>query len=461
MNKYFKILKVYLYNPAFAILAAIFFMGAIVSRIGIRYGWFEIAEDTMTMLFVFTAWLLFLFGVIVKRQFANHRASLLPNYRGAHLAVMVLIYLSFLAAAYFWEIGVKPNPVFKITSTELVGIYLSCLFMSLLIVYFGYLSIGMVLFLAYFVVLVLAGQTQSVIDFLGQSLETRGSLVIGTIVVAFFFVVRLLTLKEGMFEYSFLFSWPQRDFVSNQLRVSQVFVSITDWFRKILGIKERVLNIPVYPHRKGLLSRALHWDYIERSELKGVLVLLVVLTPGYLYFVAHYPALHKFYKTPYLNFLLYAIAPVLITICGRYKQMAYLGYDLLKPIRKSEFMKERGIILGQDFLSYWLLFVMYFAVLPNKILMPEILGTVKLWNYLLLTFGYGFLTLAWIAYMATLDNPKSVIINGISLCILSQMQFMGSGIFTAELMAISAFLSFAGAGLLTRAAYKKWCQMEF
>ena len=460
MNRYSNILKLYCYNPTFTILAGIFFFGAILSRIGIHYNLFNITEDTMTMLFVFTVWLAFVFGVLIKRQFANHRASLLPHYRGAHLMMAVLIYLVFLAAAYLWEIGTAPNPILKITSSELMGIYLACLFMSILIIYFGYLSIGIVLFLAYFVVLVIAGQTQVVIDFLGESSGTHNALAIGTGALILFFGFRLMKLKEEMFEYSFLFSWPQKDLVRNQLRFSQVFVSLTDQIRKLLRIKRRALNISAYPRTKNILSRALHWDYIERTELKGVVILLVLLTPCYLYFVKNYPALHKF-TTPYSNFLLYAVAPVLITICGRYKQMAYLGYDLLKPIRKSQFFQERGIILFQDFLVYWFLFTVYFAVLPSKILMPAVLMTPKFWIYLLLTGTYGFLTLVWIVYMAALTSPRAVIINGISLCILTQMQFMLAGALSTEAMIINAVLSFLGGALLTSVAYKKWCLAEF
>ena len=458
-RKFMNILKLYLYNPIFLILASIYFIGAFISRAGIHYGISGIAEDMMTMVFVFSVWLAFVFGVLIKRQFANHRSSLLPRYRSAHLTVAILIYFAFLVTACLWERGTVPNPILKITSAELTGIYLTCLFMSILIIYFGYLSIGIVLFLAYFVVLVMAGQSQFCIDYLGESPNTRMMLAGSTIALILFFGYRLVTLKEEMFEYSFMFSWPQKDFVRNQLKATQIFADATGRLKSVIGIKSRHPAMPTYPRAGNLISRARHWDFWDRQETTLIIILMILVTPFYMEMVRH-PFLHNFYKNPYANFLFYSIAPVLITVCGRYKQMAYLSYDLLKPVRKAQFMKERGAVLLQDFLVYWMLFVIYFAVGPNQILQPEVLATGKFWSYLFLTFSYGIMSLAWIAYMAALTSTRSVIINGILSCSLTQVEFMVVGYLPMEVMVINALVCAAGGVVLTVMAYQRWCGKE-
>ncbi|MDP2653479.1 MAG: hypothetical protein Q8Q08_05540 [Candidatus Omnitrophota bacterium] len=454
-----QILLIYLRHPVFMLLAGILVAGDFIAKTSLRFGIWDVAEDMWTLMFVMITWLAFVFGVLIKRQFANHRASLMPRHRPSHMLAAVMVYAVFIGILSICRSGLVPN--FQITPQEFAGIYMTCLFVSLLIIYLGYLSIAGILFMAYFALLVVAGQTSQVIAFLGISEMTRIVMGGSSFLLAALIVQRLLRIKEDSFEYPFLMAWPQKDLIRNQMRLTQVLTGWVESVAERCGIKSRPAALPAYPAGAGFLSRMLHWDRIEREEVKIVLVLLALTTPLYLQFIEHFSGLHKFYKSPYTNFLLYSIAPVLIAVCGRYKQAAYLGYDLLKPVRKTRFLLERGALLSMDFACYWLLFAVYFALLPAKILSPDLLTAWKLWAFLLLAGGFGFFSLQWIVYMAALTSPKKVIFNGLFSCALTQVEFMLVPHLAADDMVIHAIVWLIGATWFQKLGYDRWKGGEF
>lgn len=56
-----------------------------------------------------------------------------------------------------------------------------------------------------------------------------------------------------------------------------------------------------------------------------------------------------------------AVTPVAAVIGSHYKRLAYWGYDLLKPVKKNKYIKERGIMLLKHLFLYWIVFLSLFC----------------------------------------------------------------------------------------------------
>jgi hypothetical protein len=117
--------------------------------------------------------------------------------------------------------------------------------------------------------------------------------------------------------------------------------------------------------------------------------------------------------------------------------------------------------LFQDLGVCWLLFVVYLAILPNGILNPSFLAVGKFWAYLFLTASFGFLSLAWIVYMAALRTTRAVLINGGFSGVVTQIEFMLAAHLSAADMMIHAALWLLAAAWLLKMAYARWREAEF
>ncbi len=231
--------------------------------------------------------------------------------------------------------------------------------------------------------------------------------------------------------------------------------------KSLFRIKERVSSIPNYPREKGLLIRAKHWNYTEAVDIRWVCLLLIFASPVYVLIMKSQPTIEGFFRNAYSNFLLLAITPVLVTVGSNYKKLGYWGYDLLKPIKKNQYMKERGIILIVHLLFYWLIFSLCFAILPSFVFQPEVFDEKKYWGFMLLTGTFAFLVLSWLALLSCSSKSKVVIINGIFLSNIILFQFYFSSRFNFEaIIWLNVICVVAGLVLLSK-AYSAWCQKEF
>ena len=64
---------------------------------------YMLGDELLSFVFILGLWLMFTFGLLIKKQFANERASLLPGYRGAHIIVVlgILVFMISSTIAFF------------------------------------------------------------------------------------------------------------------------------------------------------------------------------------------------------------------------------------------------------------------------------------------------------------------------------------------------------------------------
>src|SRR3989339_1442605 len=228
MRKYAQILLLSIRNPAFLMLSLGFIASSVISKgfIKMRLGFY--ANEMFTVQFVFSLWLCFMLGLVLKRQFANHRASILPGYRAPHLVVAFLVFVFFVIVVWIWEIGTKVN--FEISSAALFGVHTTCLFMAVFIVYLGFLSIGAVLVFAYLICLLISGESFAFVEQLSNTTHFNIYIVAAIISLFVFMIIRLMKIKEDSFEYPFLLSWTEKSVLKNQLRASNLVYSFFNFF---------------------------------------------------------------------------------------------------------------------------------------------------------------------------------------------------------------------------------------
>ena len=462
-ERYKQILFLYLNNTAFVFLLGIFLVTALLSKVFYHRGYAYYAEEIFTFFFIVSLWLAFHLGLLIKRQFSTHRASLLPRYRAPHINFVFVWYFLFIFLAYLWQSGLKISlrPALEISTQGMWGIYLTCLLIALFITYVGYLSVGRILIYSYVMVLIISNQAFDVISILSNTPDLAYAIAAACVIFALFLRNRLMHLNEDSFEYGHIFSWPPRKFIIGQLKASQPIENFLSPFTKAMPIKKKIVEVPKYPRTNNIFTRAYHWDYIEHTDFKIIWILLLLLAPIFLLFISKQPALQNFSKDVYSNFLLLAMSPVLVTMGANYKRIAYWGYDLLKPVNKEEYIKEQAIILLANLFLYWFLFAVCFAILPNIIFQPELFVTKKFWGYLALTASVSFIVLCWLALLCCIRNPVLVITHGSMLSLIVMFYFYFVPGLSFEQISFHNFICLVVSFVLLNKAYRAWCEKEF
>jgi len=452
-----QIFQLYFRNPSFRILSIIFFLSALISKwlyLAHQTWW---AEDVTTVLFIVTLWLTFYMGLIVKRQLANHRASLLPGYRRQHMMCFFVLYLIYVLVIMLWRDGLRP--MIEITEHAQQGILAACLLAALGVTWIGYLSMGRIFIYFYAGILIMAKQTLYLLDIFEQAVYLKYILSAGSLLLVVGLAVRLTRLKEDHFEYGYLLAWPPRKYIVDQVKASQSISNIFDPWLKIFRVK-RAPAIPPYPRDANLFVRSRHWDYVDRMSIVSILFWMTVAAPLYMLFIQR-PEMEKFFRNVYTNFLLLTMTPVLVALGSQYKRITYWGYDLLKPVKKESYVKERGVVVLRTLFSYWIVFIVCLVLIPNYVFKPEVLHTLKFWAFFLLTGTFSFLTLTWIAYLGCESDSKRVVIHGIILASLVLIYFSLMPAFSILEMVMSNVVCLTGGVILTKLAYRGWCEQEF
>ena len=462
-NRYKQILFLYLNNLNFMALLAIFLLTAFVSKLfyHMRFGYY--AEEIFTLFFIVALWLAFQLGMVIKRQFSTHRASLLPRYRNPHINFAFVLYLVFIGVAYFWQWGLKFRiPGIEIKTHGLWAVYFTCLFIAILITYLGYLSIGRVLIYAYVFLLIFSNQSGNVISILNGANYLVYVIAAACVVFALYFRHRLLRVKEDSFEYGHIFSWPPRKFILSQIKADQRFADLISPLAKFLTfMKSKAARVSVYPRNRNIFFRSFHWNYGGRREFIQFWFLFMLITPLYLFFVVRQHGYEGFFQKIDTNFLLLAITPIAITLGTHYKYLSYLEFDVIKPVMKDVLIKERGIVLLIHLVLNWFLFALCYAVVPGIFLQPGLLVINKFWGTIALTGTFAFVVFSWISVLSCVNRPASVIAQGFLLSCLILFQFYFAPYFSWKTIVINNILCLILGSFLIRRAYKMWCQKEF
>ncbi|MBP6344251.1 MAG: hypothetical protein KA403_09960 [Candidatus Omnitrophica bacterium] len=451
-----QIVSLYLSNPTFLVLGVFFVISMVASKVLFHSGYVYYADETFSILFVASLWLAFYFGMMVKRQFANHRASLLPNYRRAHIRTGILIYLALILGGYIWMFGYRS--VVETTAQGLWGIYVTCLLIALVITWLGYLSMARTLIYAYVFLLIFANQSMNVIELLSGTDYLAGVLAAVFFVSVFFFIKRLSQVKEDDFEYDYMFSWPPRSLIINQLRASETITGALSTWIPTKG--KANLPIPQYPRRSNIFARAYHWDYTEHADFKVIWTLMLLAVPLVLLMNKNIGS-DGFTADVYSNFLLLSFSPVLITVASHYRRMAYWGYDILKPVDKKDYMRQQGVVIFTSLVLYWTLFAVCFALIPSIMNKPDVFAAWQFWLYLLYTLNFSFMVLCWLALLSCTANPIFVIMQGILLtCAALFLLYCMPG-FSADQMIANNIVCLTAGLFFCRRAYLAWCEKEF
>jgi len=462
-------LWLHLYDPVFTILFGLFIFVSVGGRIFAdvafkfipRKFYIMAGDDICTLLIVLGLWFPFVLGVHIKRQFANHRASLLPGYRSSHMFASFLFFVAFLSFGSLVTVGFQAQYDF-FPGTIFWGVYVSFWLMTILVVCLGYLSITSLLYVAYIVGILVLANNQGLVSFLSSSLTINVFIAMLTGLLVLLLGWRLLKLKEDHAEYPYLISWPQKDLIQNQLRAREVPSLLISRLKEFFHIKKGTAAIPPYSGRNNLWTRARHWDHMELAELKALGIVVLLILPLYILYLKNFGATNNFFNKTYTNFLLFSVAPVLIVITANYNKMSYWGFDLLKPILRHNFIGEHGVSLMINLVLDWAVLGFLFAVLPKLVLDVTVLRTLHFWTYLLLTLSFAFCFLAWISVMGRIVNPKAIIGHGLFFSFMTTSQFMhASTMPTVPIMLFNSFVYFACGVVLTRVAYRRWCDAEF
>lgn len=450
------VLNSYWAHPAFRMITLTLLGAMVLSRGLFLFGFY--VEDFIAVFFMCSLWLPFMIGVIAKRQLALPAASLVPGYRLAHIAVVFALYLIFILLVRLWHTGVG-IPI--LTDSENAGVILTYPFIYLVLLAAGYFSVLSVIFVLYGILLVAAGNTIPIVELLGRSDILRTTIVALTGGLVIFLWKRMMTLTQENVEYPFIITWPHKELFRNQLRSSVMPNTVGQWLAR-LPWASRGAEFSGYPQAGSIVRRACHWAATEKGELISLFLIAAAFTPFYWQFVQQNPTdrLISLATEPLKNFAVFAVTPVVLSLCLIYKKNAYIGMDLMRPVSRSSFFAERGVLLALYLLGSWLVSSLYLAIIP-RIAIIGLTMTPLLWMYFLLTGAYAFLLMAWIAYMATLNDSRRVIAHGVTILIMTQIEFM---IMPAADFALVvgniAFAVMCGI-LLSIAAWRRWSEMEF
>jgi hypothetical protein len=452
------IIWMYIRNPFFLMLTVMYVLGAIISKWMFYHGHNIVGNDICTLIFIVTIWLACIIGIIVKRQMASHRASLWPGYRKMHIFAIFFWYAVFVLIVYIWEKGLRLDIAY--TDHGFVGIYLASLFAAILITYLGYLSIGRILIYAYLLTLFVSSRSATIVFFINDHSAVNYFFISAIILLLALFVYRLRTLKEDMFEYHALLSWPPQAFIRNQMKTDS---KLQLWLRRrcpAWTAPRPLGHIPAYQSLMSFESRLRHWLFFEENEFRQIGSFLMFFTPVYLTIICLFDKTHEFFMIPYNSFLLLTVGPILLLISSNYKKMPYWKYELLRPVQRRDYILERGFGLLGSLELFWLLLSLFVVVFPSLMLNPSALGTWRFWLYLAFTEAFCVLIFCVLLSLACLTQARKVIFYGIPFGFFILIEFYLIPFISAGSILFHLLFCYAILWRLLPAVYRQWLEKE-
>lgn len=491
MRKLKHIVLLYLREPGFIILSTLSFLSLCAMQAVIYWGiernlWndnfvsiaighqksieilvhkYMLGDELLSFVFILGLWLMFTFGLLIKKQFANERAALLPNYRWPHVSVVlgILIFMigativlskSAMILSQFFFLQVLHIPV------SLWAIYLVILTMGLTMLYLGYLSMSYIVVIGYLALIILAQNIVSVLGIVSASALCYYSVLIIFIGGIFIFVYRLINLKNEHIEYPFLLSWPPQKALRNQQALTQKVYLLKTRCLRFLRLAPREPAIPAFYQHTTLWARAHNWGSVGQPNIFLLMLLSFAGLPLYFIFLQS-PTTEVATTRIETNFLLLSTAAVLLTIITNYKNMMFWSYDLIKPIRRCDFFKQQGVKVYSHLLSYWFMIVLYFAIIPDLATSAQQLRAAHFWAFLFLTLCFATLCLGWLATLSALRNECAVVGNGFVLCLIIMSELLLAGSSSTQWIVVNAFLCLILSTLFLKLAFEKWMDKEF
>ncbi|MCR4337537.1 MAG: hypothetical protein NUV91_07010 [Candidatus Omnitrophica bacterium] len=388
-------------------------------------------------------WITCLLGWMFKVQYAHPRSSLLPHYRSSHLMVGWICYLLIVIGA-IWVIHVGGS-FYQDTSDKQFAFFVAAVFFSAFNLILGYISWPTFAVVLWGMLCLFSNYEYFILtQILGEFL-TNVFVLILTSSALLLLTWRLFHLKEEHWEYPYLFSWTR----TSQRQHDALLTTLLDMVEKRLP-----------SHQKHKPLKILRWDVLRFSIYKTILFFSAIILPFYLLYIkALSEYFLSFYQSPFKYFLLCAYS-VIVIFGFHLRSISLWGRELLFPMERKRFIKEKGMNLLIQIYLLWLFLFILIILLPYMLLMPEFLMTAKFWSEILLTACFPLAGFGALTSLRDLSPRQSAFafLGIVTITIFQMMQIKNLDV-PILLMESFAWL-FIGV-LLIKMSYHKWCQTEF
>jgi len=445
-------LKVVLSNRGFILLAGITALSGLCSRVAYFQGRFSLAEDFFTLLFVFSLWMAFHFGILIKRQFANFQSSVLPGYRTAHMIAWLFIYALVIALEILWARGMRLDFPW-LPKTSMPGVWALGLLVSLFIMGIGYLSMGRVLLYGYCMLLVASAFFVQVSDLY----QANPGLVYVPFVLwgvgLGLFIWRLSTLREESIEYPHLLTWPPKD-------MAGTYRTARPARRLGRGILPRA-TAPRYPKFKNIFTRITHWDLALGDEPGLLRPVAWVIFGIYVLAFLKITWITEWLKAVYANFGVLVFTPLVMIVIRHYKLLVFWGYDTLRPLPKAQYIRDQIAGMFVQAGAYWVLTVLVLGLGPAKMFYGPDFLSASLGGYFFLTGCLLFLILSVLILLMTVEKVFWLLVHGGLLSAVILMLFDRAAGLTAAGYIFIGWACLAGGLIYIKQGYHAWCRKEY
>lgn len=451
MKRALEILKIYFNNTGFRWLLGFVCLGAGASRILYFYRSFELAEEFFTLLFIVVLWLFFHMGILLKYQFGNSRASLMPGYRRWHIVLFLIIYVALIIAGLLWQSGM-PFKLPWMSSVSMVGSLATCFMISLFVMVLGYLSMGRFLLYGYCFVLMVSVFSMDIIDVFDQVPWMNYVPIMVWLAGIVFFVMRLGVLREECLEYGHVLTWPPKNARKNFRSPGNGFLSC---------FQKKCVMIMPFPKTKSIMARLRHWGLVDGGTPSVLNALLWVTTVMYLFIFLKVAWAIKWLQGTSEIFLMYVLTPLVILAIFYYRRMIFWGYDIIRPVSRSAYFRDQAVVVFAHVFMYWLFTVLALAVIPRVIfhIGPEL--SLRQLLFFVLSGSFVFLITAVVSVLSAIDSAPRIIFNGGVLCCLAVVFFDIVPDLNITGFCVFIWACLASGLVFIKNGYHAWCHKEY
>ncbi len=452
-SPFLKIVQLYWQNMGFRLLFLALVASAAVSKIAYHVGFLVYAEEFFNLMFVVMLWLAFHLGIVIKRQFAQYQSSVFPRYRLYHLAGMACVYLTVIGLLVLWGQGMVLDLPW-LPHQSMAGVWGSCLLASLIVIGVGYFSTGRVVLYGYCLLLVLSAFGAQITDIYRELPFLVSVPFVVWIAGLGIFVWRLSKLNEESFEYHYLLSWPPRAGSGWQSRSSR---SQQECSKKNAGSAgERK-----YFRRTNFLSRIRHWKTADGEGPKLIWSMAWAVLAIYVLAFFEISWMSDWLKNVYGNFLIFVVTPLVLVTVSYYRRLIFWGYDVVRPVGRSRYMKDHIVSVCLDALWYWALTVLVLGVVPSLVFYADALVWPQFLGFFILSGSLLFLTLAVVVFMVASESAVSFIVNAGLLSGIVAVLFGVSAEMTVESYILCCWACLASGLIFIKRGYHAWCEKEY
>jgi len=398
-----------------------------------------------------------IFGFILKSQFAHPRSTIFPHFRSAHIQVALFFYVCYLLIMFISRANVLALFAANISAYTyfvLLG------FFSIVIIWFAYVYHQMFwnwIWFPYLFWFFLRDWFKSINP---EILLSLAAISFPLLVVAL--GVRLMRLNEDMYEYTYVFSSDRKDLFKATIKSQQFYSGLWEKLGDLFHKKEIEKKIEKYPTAGNLLARASHWrgyifghtNYIWRFGL---------FFAAWMIFVEY-----KYGGKHASNYFFTVFFPPMMAwgqfiLWSREKSFkSLLGLDLLKPLRRENFIKEAGLAVLLQSLEFFLAMFLYFEVVGRAVFSPLSLATNEIWVQLAIALCVQIVIFGFMACLTKFTAKWGHIFFfvWIGMMIVIPFSFFYKAKFDLYTNLILGLVLLVGGVLLSRIASRLWYLTE-